>query len=822
MQRPAIWTAAALAAGIAVAQWLRPHPALALVAVVVCTVAAVCSHRRGALALLLAVACTGALRYAYVQTVGRGDATLWQGQKVALTGSVVSETELRPPSGVGYVVAVERIDNHPASGRVHVTQRGGQPPRFGDRVELSGRLQEPPGPRVPGGYDRRAHLARQGIYLTLETGSASVTGAGRLNPLRRAAAALRGRMEQVLKATLPPREAGLMAGLLLGSRRDLPDEIKDAFKASGVFHLLAVSGAHLAMIILPILGLLRYLGLSRRAASGALIPLVLFFMLLTGGSPSVLRAGLMAMLVLLGEVLNRERDAVNTLGAACLLLLLWQPTLLFEVGFQLSVSATLGILLFARPLERWMTPFWQAVLGAKGRWVALGLAATFGAELLVEPISLFHFGRVSLVSPVTNLLLTLFMTPLLQVGMIAALLGLVALPVAWLLNQVVRLGVWLLLFTVNAAAGMPLAYPAVGRPPAVAVLLWYAGLAVVTSPGLRQGAHSQAARLRRLWAGSALPARAGAAALAVLLLATAWLWRAAPAGSGGLLEVVFLDVGQGDAILIRAPGGQAMLVDAGPATPPDPQAGRPGYDAGESVILPYLAGQRIRRLEYLLLTHPHQDHVGGAAAVLQALPVGALLDNGMAGKAQGYTAAIAAAAQKQIPVVRPQAGDQIRLGQAVVLEVLGPPPTPFRGTRSDENANSVILRLRYGQVAMLLTGDMEEVVEDYLLAQGAQLRADLLKVAHHGSAYSTSARLLEAVQPRHAVISLGRGNLFGHPNPGTVGRLQAAGAEVYRTDQAGSIIVQSDGLSLTVTGTRRVDESYRPVGIRGRRLIFAW
>jgi predicted membrane metal-binding protein len=209
MNRPALLTAIALALGIVAADWLRPHPALVLIAVVALAAWAGFSQQRVALALLLTVAALGALRYSYAQTAGRGDLGVWEGRTVTLTGTVTGEPELRKPRGSEYTVTVEQVDGRPAMGQLFVTQWSDRAPAYGDRVELRGTVLPPLGPRTPGGFDQAAYLARQGVYFTLEAKAVTVKGPGNLNPLRRVAVAARNRLEQSLRRSLPPRDAVL-------------------------------------------------------------------------------------------------------------------------------------------------------------------------------------------------------------------------------------------------------------------------------------------------------------------------------------------------------------------------------------------------------------------------------------------------------------------------------------------------------------------------------------------------------------------------------------------------------------------------------------
>ncbi len=827
--RPALWTAAALAAGIAAAQWLRPHPALALAALLLATHWAVRARRQGraALALLLVVGCLGGLRHAYAQTAGRGDIEAWEGRKVTVVATVTGEPELRRSQGVGYVAAVERVDGFPAAGRLYVTQWAGKAPGFGERVEVQGRLKRPPGPRRPGGFDRAAYLARQGVYFTLDTGEARLLGPGRLDPVRRAAVATRIRLEAVLKATLPPRDAALLAGLLFGTRSELPEDIRETFKASGVFHLLAVSGGNIAMIAIPLLALLLRCGLSRRAASASVIPVVVFFVFLTGASPSVLRAGVMAVLVLLGDVLRRERDALNTLGAAVLLLLLCTPGLLFDLGFQLSLAATLGILLFARPVERWLTPRMQVVFGERvGRWLGEGLSITLAAQALVEPLSLYNFGTFSAIAPVANLLVLAFLEPIVRLGLVATLLGVLSAGLAYVLLLPVRAGLWALLFVVGATSMVPGGYLELGPMPAVFVLIWYGSVALIASPRLRGELLERLRTIRDGWRAAGHRSWLRAAAVAGLAAVTVLTWRVALADPPDTLAVTFLDVGQGDAVLIEAPGGGTMLVDAGPYLAGDARSGRAGYDAGEAVVLPHLRRQGIGRLDYLVVTHPDRDHAGGAPSVLRSIPVGALLKSDQGATEERYLEALRLAGALGMTVRQPVAGERIHLGGGVIAEILNPQPVPFAGTRSDDNSNCIAMRLTYRRVAILLPCDLEGEAEEWLVARGVNLRAHVLKASHHGSGHSSTAAFLQAVRPRWAVISAGSGNRYGHPHRSALERLREVGAAIYRTDQHGTITVKTNGVSIWVQAAGSPlaagDEGERPIGILGRRLLFAW
>jgi competence protein ComEC len=313
-------------------------------------------------------------------------------------------------------------------------------------------------------------------------------------------------------------------------------------------------------------------------------------------------------------------------------------------------------------------------------------------------------------------------------------------------------------------------------------------------------------------------------ALLALTVAAACTWRLALAEPPDRLVVTFLDVGQGDAILIQAPNGASMLVDTGGFVPPDPRTGRPGYDAGAEVVLPLLADKGIKRLDYLVLTHPDTDHAGGGPSILREVRVDMLLKSDENPAEKRYLEALQVAGEHGVPIDSPVAGQRLSLGPELVLEVLSPPAPRYSGTRSDDNSNCIAFRLRYRQIAMILACDLEGETEERLVAAGMPLDAVLLKAAHHGSGYSSTAPFLQAVRPRFAVLSVGAGNRYGHPHQDTLQRLQQVGAQVYRTDRHGSVVARTDGFTVSVHGDRGgpEDNQYRPLGLLGRRWLFAW
>src|SRR5499426_2149748 len=640
------------------------------------------------------------------------------------------------------------LDLRTVSGRLQVTLYGETPPLGeGQRVALDLKLSRPRAFRNPGSFDYPAFLRREGILLI---------GSGRADALTVLTAddppwAVRVKRWAVttIAAHLPPTSAALLGGLLLGEKVGLPPEASEAFRRAGVYHILAVSGFNVALLASSVFFVLSTLGVPRRATAVVAGAALVGFALVVGGQASVLRATVMGLLLLGALLLDRESQLMNALALAVLVLLAWRPGDLGEPGFQLSFAATAGIIYLAPPLTAWLTG-----RGWPG-WLATSTAVSLGAQAAVTPVMLVHFNQLSLIGIVANLAVVPMAAVGTTLGMLALLIAAASASAAdiffqalWLLLLALRAAVW-------AAARMPAAMVHLPAPGWPAISAWCAALALV--PYLGSG---------RRWVRPA-------AALSLALAMGLSVWPGAKPGEGRL-RVTFLDVGQGDAILVEVPEGQRLLVDGGPA-------GNQRLDVGERVLAPFLWNRPTQRLDVVALTHPDSDHSGGLRAVLTRFGVREFWENGrwVTGTEETLRAVERSGACRRTLV----AGQRLWLGSAL-LTVLNPD-----GSR----------RLDWRGFSILLTGDLGGPGEERLLEQHAPVRALALKVGHHGSRYSSTSAFLDATDPAVAVISVGARNSFGHPTSEVRGRLEAAGARVYRTDRDGAVILETDGITLSIT-----------------------
>lgn len=666
--------------------------------------------------------------------------------QAGVTGRITA-TPLPAPGRVRLVVDVEQIDDERRSGRLQLIAYGegrndtasvvpAGELSVGQRVRVPARLQQPVGFRNPGGFDYAARLARDGIHVT---GSARVEDLVVLDaPAPPWHVEIRRHAVEAIDRALPPASSALLAGLLLGERRALPGEIDEGFRRAGVYHVLAVSGFNVAIVASAVFLLARLIGFGRRVAAGAAAVVVIGFGAVVGPQASVLRAVVMALLVLAALLLDRDAAVLNSLAAAALVILAVRPSDLLEPGFQLSFAATGGIVLAPHPRN--------VVLGA--------LTVSAAAQAAVLPITLTHFNQVSLVALVANLAAV-------PLAAVATVVGLAGAAVAFVWDAAAQLAfdaVWPALIALRVvvalAAAVPGALVYAPSPPASAVVTYASALLLAVIAWRMRPAHPGAARLTFA---------AGGITLVVSIALAAWpLLRPAD----GRLRVAVLDVGQGDALVIEGPSGGALVVDAGPGG-----AGR--LDTGERVVAPYLWWRGWLRVTATVVTHDHADHAGGMAAVRARFP-----------GAEAWTA---------VDLATPR-----ELGGAVITG-LSPDVRAANRDRAHANERAQVLRVDYGATTFLLASDIPGGVERALAVSGTPLGATVLKVAHHGARDSSTAPFLAAVNPAIAAISVGARNPYRHPDPDVLARLDAAGARVLRTDRDGALLFETDGRVLTVT-----------------------
>jgi competence protein ComEC len=686
-----------------------------------------------------------------------------------------------------FAISVREIqragDWHEASGGVLVRTPLLPEYRAGDMVELEGKLETPP--RLQD-FDYAAYLARRGIGSVMEYPEARTVGHDEPSVVRRILLNARRTLSDGLALSLPEPQAALAQGVLLGERSALPADVRDDLNATNTSHLVVVSGGNVVLVSMYST-LLFGLVLRRRWAVVLSIAVVVAYAALVGLSPPVFRATVMGIVLILAQVSGRRSNGLTSLLLAAAIMCGLQPSVLADVSFQLSFAATAGILYLATPLRRGIIDAMGAATGRTElpRWLGAAFvepaAVTLAAMLATAPLLALNFERVSLVALPANLLIVPAFPFILGASFIAAVGG--TLPVGHLVlgtPAYALLSYWLGVASWFAALpGAAAVLDGYTRPWALATYAAAITIAVVTRRTLLSGGLTRLAPSRPMrWR---VAARRGLYVAPAFLLVVSAGWLANGASNERRLEVTVLDVGQGDAILIETPSGRDVLVDGGP---------------GRAVLrgLGDELAWNDRALDLVIVTHTQSDHALGLLDVLDRYDVrrvahGAPADDSMLARR------LAAAVDAEGAVVQDVgAGDWFDLGDGLRLDVLSPPPA----RELDEgNDASVVLRLVFGKVSFLLTGDVEAGAERAIAENGAEVASTVLKVAHHGSATSSTRAFLDAVQPSVAVISSGAENQFGHPHKDVVGRLDDYAA-IFNTAERGAVHFETDGERLWI------------------------
>ncbi|MCE7986952.1 MAG: DNA internalization-related competence protein ComEC/Rec2 [Caldilinea sp. CFX5] len=686
------------------------------------------------------------------------------------------------------IAGVERV----VAGELRLNTGVRQRYDYGQPVRVQGRLVTPP---EFTDFSYRDYLARKGIHSLLygariETLAGPPTG----HPLLRTLYAFRARGERLLNRLLPEPYAALANGMLLGIEAGIPDTLYEQFNLTGVSHTIVISGSNISILAALLLALGQRL-LGRRRALWPTLCGIGAYALLVGGDAAVSRAALMGGLFVTATAIGRRSTALVSLAAACWVITLVNPLTLWDVGFQLSSAATAGLILFMPDLtarfEQWWTPkakgnaaltITQQLMSFLRTLAEDGLLVTIAANITTLPLVIYYFQRLSAVSLLTNFAVAPVQPYIMlwgTLGVVAGALGLTWL--AWLLLLLPWLSLVWTVAVVQWTAALPGASLEIANYDLTSLLLTYGVIALC----YWRSALSASLQGGKVWVRTtALPRLVSWGAAALLAVGALLLWAALLTQPDGRLHVYFLDIGQGDGILIQTPSGRQVLIDGGAS----PQ--RLFSELG--AVMPFWD----RSLDLLLMTHPDLDHIGAQTFVPDRFSVTTALAT-----AVGVAHPDAAQWRQQMDAngvtIQQQAqGGWLELGDGVALWLLWPTAKGYQGENGD-NENSLVAKLVYGDFHLLLTGDAGLPAETGLLTAGEPIDATVLKVGHHGSKGSSSAAFVNAVNPQIAVIQVGAENDYGHPHQEILDRL--AGRLILRNDQQGRIHLASDGQRLWLT-----------------------
>lgn len=673
---------------------------------------------------------------------------------------------------------------HPVRKRVHSKLSNGvhgqsKEISYGDRLLLEGSLVSPSPAGNPGQFDYRDYLKRKGIYVLLTAGRRNIVEIlerGQGNPIMQFALGIKRRMEGIIASNIPSPQKELLAAMLLGKREQLPEAQSELFIKTGTFHILAISGLHVGLVLTIFAFGFKLIHIPRKISYSLIIILLFVYALITGARPSVVRATIMAVVFLVGLLLERDVDVGNSIALAGLIILFARPLQLFDAGFQLSFIAVISIVyltpriekLFYRRRENRAFNF-----PAKVKYYLIkSLCVSISAWLGVAPLIAHYFNIVTPITILANLIVIPLMFIIISIGFCLLAIGGVVEFFASIFG-------WLSWFSL------------MGLEKAVSLLSWEGGYFRAASPPLFVilgyylllllclNYHRLGLCKRKI-------------IIILLLVSNLFIWKGALTPPSGKLSVTFLDVGRGDAMFVEFPCSGTMLIDGG----------RGGdFDRGRRIIAPYLWNRGIGKIDAVLLTHPHSDHLGGLISVLNNFRIGRIFDNAMEHPSLEYDTYRQTIAARKIPYQVVRKGEMIVGYSGTNVYVLHPPKELLATAEAEINNNSIVLRIEYGDVSFILCGDIEEEGIKELLKYGRNLKSTVIKIPHHGADMGEIGEiLLRFVDPEVAVISTS-----GPSSPRLLADIENVDAQIYSTADYGAISISTDGMSYSVSSFKLLD-----------------
>lgn len=638
-------------------------------------------------------------------------------------------------------------------------------------IYFTGNIEKPKSAVNPGGFNYKRYLAGLGVSGTVylrnssDVGLSGFKGGGWLHKL---GFSIKNYVLKIIEFSLDKNQAGLLSGMIIGYKDGLDENAYNAFSKAGLTHIMVASGMNVAFIILPLTYILKKMRIGRSATSILIIAVLILFVFVAGFSASVVRAVIMGIIILVGKLVMRETDIFTSISAAAIILLSINPYTLFDIGFQLSFSATISLVMFYPKIKECIDYKYIPNI------ISDTLAATIAAQIGVVPITLYYFNNLSTISILSNLLVVPVVQIITIIGFVMVFAGIVNIHLAVLIGYINNTFLSFVLFITENTAKLPYASLKLPTPPFWQIVLYYIAVIYIF-------------KWRHL-----IKDKKGFKYVKYICIALTILIIAIKNLVPKPLEITFLDVGQGDSTFIRTAHGTKIFIDGGGRS----AGSKSTFDVGEAVVVPYILDKGTKKIDIVIATHGHSDHTEGLEAVLKEMSVGMLIVPDTDGK--GLEKLIKLCSQKKINVVECKKGDIIRLDKDTVFNVLS--PMKFEQdvlSQQSLNDSSLVLKLKYKNFKALFQGDAEASIEQRMLEQGLDLSADILKVGHHGSYSSTSEEFVKQSNFKYAVISVGKNN-FGHPSQFVVDRLTESGVLPFRTDESGAVIATSYGEGISI------------------------
>jgi DNA internalization competence protein ComEC/Rec2-like protein len=621
--------------------------------------------------------------------------------------------------------------------------------KYGDSLYIEGEFKKPEEARNYKGYNYKQYLKTKKIIGTVELEKAKILKSSNGSFIHN----IQKYIKDTINGTLTDEEGNLLLAILLGDKDKLSEDIQESFKTSNLSHMLAVSGAHVSYIILGLTYVLQNSIIGKKNGKIVCIFFLLVFMAITNFTPSVTRACIMAVLTLFSGIVYRKSDVYTNISVAALITLIFNPYSLLDLGFQLSYGGTIGIIIFIKRIQE------KKSNSKVVNYIKQMALVSIYANIIIIPIMMYHFNTVSLTFIISNIMASPILGIIVINGFLFIITSITVKPLTRLIAIFIKPILSILIKISQICSKLPFSNILVVTPYMFNVISYYAIILYC----IKSKKNNKCKII---------------ICLLIVLILINFIIYIFPQK----LRIFFIDVGQGDSTLIITPDKKTVLIDGG---------GSDSFDVGEKVLLPYLLDRRILKVDYVLISHFDTDHCGGILTIMEKVKVKNIIISEQAEHSENYERFKKLMIHKKIRLIEVKKGDKIKIGRYSEFKILF--PTSRLLSENPLNNNSIVAQFNYNNFKMLFTGDIEKLAEQQILkTEKAEIRADILKVAHHGSKTSSIPEFIKAVRPKIALIGVGKNNTFGHPNQQTIKNLENIKCRIYRTDLQGEIIIKID------------------------------
>ena len=711
-------------------------------------------------------------------------------EKVNLTGIIISEKQEKQYYNKYQIKTKYNNQNL----KFYITTNKDIELKYGDKIEISGTYSKPETQRNYKGFDYSKYLKQLKIYGTIRCENVELIKHKQANKILEITNYISNKIEENTKQILDKETSSILLGLVLGNKQELDEETQENYRNASMSHILAVSGMHVAYVILGINLIFKNI-IGKRNTNILNIIVLIFYMFITNFSPSITRAGIMGIIAISSKLIYRKNDIYTSMSISLLLILLNNPFSIQNLGLQLSYGGVIGIIIFNKSILKFLKnlkiknktykykirPLIQKYTDKIKEIISVSLSV----QIAIIPIILYNLNIFNPYFLITNLILSFAIGPVIILGFLFIIIACINFSIAKIFEPILRAGITTINFISNIGK-LPFSKIYIATPNLNSIIIYYlfvAVLFIIYNIYSAKKPNKTQIRTKNLIAIAKIKLRKNKQkikpiiAIIILLILVVNL---IPKN----LKIHFIDVGQGDSTLIVTPQNKTILIDGGGSSSE--------FDVGKNTLVPYILDRGFTQIDIIIISHFDQDHVGGIMTVLQELKVKKVYISKQVEKSENYEKFLDIVSNKKIKVYEVVSGNKIHIEKNLYIDILW--PTNNQITTNILNNNAIVCNLHYKNFSMLFTEDIEKIAEIEILEKYSRttqfLKANILKVGHHGSKSSSISEFLNTVKPQIAVIGVGKNNKFGHPNSEVLQRLENINSKIFRTDLNGEITIE--------------------------------